>query len=199
MTCAQALQCKDQHPLAPRQAAFPSVPVQRILAVADNQRQFRHRAPRRFDDAGKGVIDRRHQRHRVARGGKGIDRQRRAVDETVDGQDVVEVYAAAKQAADRARTGDGPTLIEANTYRYYGHFKGDPVNYRPEGEADEYHRRDPLKVFSEQIAESAGITPSDLEAVNAQVENRMAEALEHARSSPLPAPEECLVDAYVSY
>ena len=118
---------------------------------------------------------------------------------TVDGQNVVAVYTAAKQAVDRARHGDGPSLVEANTYRYYGHFQGDPVNYRPEGEADEYHRRDPLKVFAGQIAEPAGIALADIDATDERVENQMTEALEYARSSPLPRPEECLEDAYVSY
>jgi pyruvate dehydrogenase E1 component alpha subunit len=118
---------------------------------------------------------------------------------TVDGQNVVEVHAAAAEAVGRARSGEGPTLIEAKTYRYFGHFQGDPVNYRPEGEADEFHRRDPLKVFAEHLASPAGITPDDIKAIDQTVETRMDQALEYARSSPLPEPADTLNDAYVSY
>ncbi len=117
----------------------------------------------------------------------------------VDGQDVLEVYAAAEQAVRRARTGSGPTLIEAKTYRYYGHFEGDSMKYRTNEEVDSYRQRDPLKIFVSQIAPQVQISPEDLQAINLQVEHRVRDAVEFARSSPLPQPEDCLTDVYVRY
>ena len=117
----------------------------------------------------------------------------------VDGQNVIEVYAATEQAVRRARTGNGPTLIEAKTYRYYGHFEGDSLKYRTDVEVNEYRRRDPLKIFADQIAPRAGISTDDLQAINQQVEGRVQDAVEFAQSSPLPSPEDCLTDVYSSY
>ena len=117
----------------------------------------------------------------------------------VDGQNVIEVYTAAKQATRRAQKGEGPTLIEAKTYRYYGHFEGDAMKYRTAEEVEEYHRRDPLKVFAEAIAPQAEISAGEMQAVDAQVDQRVLEAIEFAQSSPLPQPEDCLTDVYVSY
>jgi len=117
----------------------------------------------------------------------------------VDGQDVIAVYAAAKEAADRARSGVGPTLIEAKTYRNYGHFEGDSLKYRPAEEVEHYRRRDPLVIFAEDVAPEARITPEDLEAIDQQAQERMDEAIAFVKSSPMPAPEDCLTDVYTSY
>ena len=117
----------------------------------------------------------------------------------VDGQDVIEVYAAAKKAVDRAKKGAGPTLIEAKTYRYYGHFEGDAMKYRTAEELSQYRQRDPLKIFAEEVAPQAEISAEDMSVIDAQVNHDMQEAIEFARSSPLPQPEDCLTDVYVSY
>ena len=117
----------------------------------------------------------------------------------VDGQNVIEVYAVAEQAARRARHGEGPTLIEAKTYRYYGHFEGDAMKYRTDEESDAHRRRDPLTLFAEEIAPKAGIGAEDLQAVDALVDQRLQAAIQFALSSPLPPPEECLTDVYLSY
>jgi acetoin:2,6-dichlorophenolindophenol oxidoreductase subunit alpha len=117
----------------------------------------------------------------------------------VDGQNVVAVYAVAAQAAERARNGQGPTLIEAKTYRYYGHFEGDAMKYRSGAASNASCSRDPLQVFGDQIAPQAGIGPEDLRAIDAAVERRLQAAIEFAKSSPMPRPEECLTDVYVSY
>ena len=117
----------------------------------------------------------------------------------VDGQNVIEVYAVAEQAVRRAREGEGPTLIEAKTYRYYGHFECDAMKYRTDAELDSYLKRDPLKLFSEEIAPQADISPGDLQAIDAEVDRRLQAAIQFAKSSPMPKPQECLTDVYLSY
>jgi TPP-dependent pyruvate/acetoin dehydrogenase alpha subunit len=117
----------------------------------------------------------------------------------VDGQDVIEVYKAAEQAVKRARSGCGPSLIEAKTYRYYGHFEGDAMKYRTDEEVKYYRQNDPLRVFAEQYAPQLQITLQDMRIVDQQVEQRMREAIDFANSSPLPMLEECITDVYVSY
>jgi pyruvate dehydrogenase E1 component alpha subunit len=118
---------------------------------------------------------------------------------TVDGQNVIDVYRAATAAVRRARSGGGPSLIEAKTYRYYGHFEGDAMTYRTDQEVQYYRQRDPLNVFSEQIAPRFEISPDDMLSVDRQIEQRMQEAIEFANSSPMPPVEECLSDVYVNY
>lgn len=117
----------------------------------------------------------------------------------VDGQDVIEVYAAAKQAVERARKGAGPTLMEAKTYRYYGHFEGDAMKYRTAEELGQFRQRDPLKIFAEKVAPQAQISVQDMQSIDAEVDQCMQEAIDFARSSPLPQPEDCLTDVYISY
>ena len=117
----------------------------------------------------------------------------------VDGQNVIAVYAVARRAVQRARDGEGPTLIEAKTYRYYGHFEGDAMKYRTAEELDSYRQRDPLKVFREEIAPQAGISSEDLQTINAEADRRLQAAIQFAKSSSMPRPEECLTDVYSSY
>jgi pyruvate dehydrogenase E1 component alpha subunit len=118
---------------------------------------------------------------------------------TVDGFDVLAMYEAAGAAVERARAGEGPSLIEAKTWRYFGHFEGDQVTYRTAEQSADYRDRDPIKRFAEQVA-SRDIAPSsDLEAVQRRAEGEVAEAIEFARSAPMPAPDDCLTDVYVSY
>lgn len=117
----------------------------------------------------------------------------------VDGQNVAEVHAAAKKAVERARSGAGPTLLEAKTYRYYGHFEGDAMKYRTAEEVAEYRRRDPLKVFVEQLSSPVGIKDEELKAIDQQAAEQVKQAIEFAKSSPLPQPADCLTDVYVSY
>jgi pyruvate dehydrogenase E1 component alpha subunit len=117
----------------------------------------------------------------------------------VDGQSVLDVYAAAQEAVERARQGKGPTLIEAKTYRYYGHFEGDAMKYRTSQEVEHYRQRDPLTSFAQKVAPLAGISADDMRAIDAKSVQRMQEAIDFAQSSPLPQPEECLTDVYITY
>ncbi len=117
----------------------------------------------------------------------------------VDGQSVLDVYAAAKHAIERARHSKGPTLIEAKTYRYYGHFEGDAMKYRISQEVEHHRQRDPLTLFAQEVAPLAGISAEDMQAIDTQVGQRMQEAIDFAQSSALPLPEECLTDVYITY
>jgi pyruvate dehydrogenase E1 component alpha subunit len=126
-------------------------------------------------------------------------RVKNIAERTVDGQNVADVEAVARKAVARARAGGGPTLIEALTYRYYGHFEGDNLKYRPRGEEEPWRQRDPLKVFARELAPAVGITPEELQAADQRAAERVAQATQFAKSSPLPAPEECLLDVYETY
>ena len=117
----------------------------------------------------------------------------------VDGQDIIEVYRAAKAAVDRARAGEGPSLLECKTTRFYGHFEGDNTKYRDPKEVVDARKRDPLELFAKNVAPVAGITDEQLKEIDQRVAAELEQAIEFARKSPLPEPEECLDDVYVDY
>lgn len=107
---------------------------------------------------------------------------------TVDGQDVFKVYAVATEAVDRARRGDGPTLIEARTYRIEGHYIGDPEVYRDHDETMRiFEETDPLKRFREiALGDRQLITESELDELDAACVKRIADARKFALESPYP-------------
>jgi pyruvate dehydrogenase E1 component alpha subunit len=117
----------------------------------------------------------------------------------VDGTDVFAVYEAAGEAVGRARRGEGPTLIEARAFRYYGHFQGDPLTYRTPEEEAEYRRRDPIDQFRRRVLERNLLTAAELDAIDARAREIVEAAVRFAQESPYPAPEECLTDVYVKY
>src|SRR5438874_364776 len=117
----------------------------------------------------------------------------------VDGLDVFAVYEAAGEAVARARRGEGPTLIEAKTYRYYGHFEGDTILYRTKEELDAYRQRDPIGALRHYILDHAIAGEQELDAINQRVQARLEQAWDRAEAAPWPAPEEALDDVYVSY
>jgi acetoin:2,6-dichlorophenolindophenol oxidoreductase subunit alpha len=106
----------------------------------------------------------------------------------VDGNDVVAVYEVAATAVRRARAGDGPTLIEAMTYRQSGHSRADPGAYRPAGELDSWLERDPL-VLAQRRLLAMGVAQTTLDEVRAQAESTVRAAAERAMSWPDPPPE----------
>ena len=112
---------------------------------------------------------------------------------TVDGNKVDEVYAAAAEAVDRARKGEGPTLIECKTYRIRGHFEGDDAIYRSKEEVEAARQRDPINYWKNVLLAEGTITESDFETMSAEVDAEVAEAAEFAEASPFPAPEDALV------
>jgi acetoin:2,6-dichlorophenolindophenol oxidoreductase subunit alpha len=105
----------------------------------------------------------------------------------VDGNDLGAVHAAARQAVDRARNGEGPTLLECRTYRHYGHSKGDPATYRPKEEVDRWMARDPLKLARAGLLED-GVSEEQIAAAERDVHERMAESVQAAQSASYPDP-----------
>ena len=109
----------------------------------------------------------------------------------VDGQDVVAVYQAAGEAIQRARAGEGPTLIECRTYRYVGHHEGDPgTDYRTQAEIAEWRKRDPIQLHSERLLADGIATQAELDEIGADVQRVVQDAVDFAADSPWPATEE---------
>jgi acetoin:2,6-dichlorophenolindophenol oxidoreductase subunit alpha len=107
--------------------------------------------------------------------------------EVVDGNDVVAVLNATATAAARARAGDGPTIIEALTYRQYGHSRADPAKYRPKEEVDAWLRRDPLTLLAERLR-GGGATEEAIQQRQHRAQELVAAAVEAAKAAP-PAEE----------
>jgi pyruvate dehydrogenase E1 component alpha subunit len=117
--------------------------------------------------------------------------------EEVDGMDIDAVAKAGAKAAEHARSGKGPYILEMKTYRYRGHSMSDPAKYRTKEEVDEVKKtRDPIEHLREQL-DPAGITADELKAIDADVKKIVAEAVEFARSSPEPDPSELYTDVYL--
>jgi pyruvate dehydrogenase E1 component alpha subunit len=118
----------------------------------------------------------------------------------VQGDDVVAVYEAAGEAIARARRGEGPSLIEARTWRYFGHFEGDQVTYRTAEQSTDYRQQhDPIKLFAEQAVGRGLLKKEDLDRIEEDSEKQVDEAIAFAEKSPLPPVEETLTDVYVAY
>jgi acetoin:2,6-dichlorophenolindophenol oxidoreductase subunit alpha len=117
-----------------------------------------------------------------------------------DGMDFFDVYQKAGAAIARARKGEGPTLLECKTYRYHGHYVGDPLIYRPKGEAERWkEQRDPLKNFEAKVVGEARHLPrEDLRRVDAEIAAEIDAAVTAAERAPLPDPTDLLTDVYVS-
>ena len=119
---------------------------------------------------------------------------------SVDGQSVMDMFEVGREAVARARAGDGPTLIEAQTYRYMGHFGADdPLGYRSEEEQQYYTARDCIANCRTHILEGSFAEESELQEIEASCLAAVNEATEFANQSPFPDPEELLRDVYVSY
>ena len=108
----------------------------------------------------------------------------------VDGQEIDAVYAATRQAADRARRGDGPSLLEMKTYRYRGHSRSDPAKYRPEGELDAWKARDPIELLGRKIIADGLIGPNDQGEIRAEIQADIDAAAERAATARYPTLEE---------
>lgn len=115
----------------------------------------------------------------------------------VDGNDVEAVIAVTAEAAAAARAGDGPTLIEAKTYRHRGHFEGDMARYRPQEEVDYWMSRDPLDLYEARLTGEFGVSAEEIDAVRESVEKQLDEAAEWAGEQPHPDPSESTEDVYV--
>ena len=107
---------------------------------------------------------------------------------TVDGNDLLAVYCATKEAVERARSGGGPTLIEAQTYRWKGHSKSDKQRYRTKEEVKAWQERDPIARLAQKMLEASLLTENDLQQLQADVDAEIAAAIEFAKASPEPDP-----------
>jgi len=117
----------------------------------------------------------------------------------VDGLDLFSVYEVAGEAIARARRGEGPTLVEAKTYRFYGHFQGDMITYRTQEELDRFKLRDPI-LGVRAFAQQHGMTSAEeFDAIDKRVQADLDKAWEDGKAAPFPAPEEALTDVYVTY
>jgi pyruvate/2-oxoglutarate/acetoin dehydrogenase E1 component len=116
--------------------------------------------------------------------------------EAVDGMDALVVREAVARAAERARRGEGPSLIEAKTYRYYGHSHSDNRAYRTREEEAEWKDRDPIEVLKSDMQVMGWIDDSQYEQLDAMVEEKLAAAMAYAEASPQPDPAELETDVY---
>jgi pyruvate dehydrogenase E1 component alpha subunit len=115
----------------------------------------------------------------------------------VNGMDVLEVYQATKEAMDAIHGGDGPHFLEMLTYRYEGHSMGDPLRYRTKDEVEKWRENDPIGILERHLLNDEGATKDELEAIDAEVEKTIDEAVTFAEESPLPSPEDLFRDIYV--
>jgi pyruvate dehydrogenase E1 component alpha subunit len=106
----------------------------------------------------------------------------------VDGNDVDAVYAVAAGTIERARSGDGPSLVEAVTYRHGGHSRADPGAYRPVDEVEAWKARDPIPTYRAKL-EAAGVASANLDAIEADAAAKVAAAEAEAREAPEPSPD----------
>jgi TPP-dependent pyruvate/acetoin dehydrogenase alpha subunit len=110
----------------------------------------------------------------------------------VDGNDVIAVYEACKEAVGRAREGKGPTLIECKTYRWQTHFEGEPDTYRPPEEVEAWVKREPIASYRSLLIELGILNEAEADEIEANVVEELDQAVDFARKSPLPEPETAL-------
>ena len=116
----------------------------------------------------------------------------------IDGLDFFAIYEAAREAVARARRGEGPTFIEAQTYRYYGHFEGDTIKYRNREEEQHYRSLDCLQRFRKTVIEQELLSQAELDAIDERARATIDDALRFAQESQPPTPSDLLTDVYVN-
>ena len=118
--------------------------------------------------------------------------------EQVDGMDVIAVYEAVKRAVERARSGEGPSLLEIKTYRFRGHSMTDPAYYRTREEEQQWRTtRDPIGIFEKRLLEAEAATQAEFDENDARATQAAEDAADFAENSPNPAPEELYTDVMV--
>ncbi len=117
-----------------------------------------------------------------------------------DGSDFFDVYGAAGEAIEHARSGKGPAGVFAEQGRYHGHFVGDPQTYRAEGELDDLRENHCcLKIFRAKMAESGELSSAELDAVDTEVMALIDQAVAEAKAAPRPTPDQVTQDVYINY
>jgi TPP-dependent pyruvate/acetoin dehydrogenase alpha subunit len=117
--------------------------------------------------------------------------------EAVDGMDVLAVRDVVKKAAERARRGEGPALIECKTYRYYGHSRSDPRVYRTKEEEKEWQGKDPLIKFRNKVIPAGILSENECNKIESDAKQEINDAVKFAIESPWPDPKEVTEDLYV--
>jgi pyruvate dehydrogenase E1 component alpha subunit len=133
---------------------------------------------------------------KVMRGGSVADRAAAYAikGRTVDGNDVLAVYAAAREAASECHGGRGPVLLELLTYRRTGHSRRDACQYQPQDERDQWLARDPIDRFARVLVDKRLTEQTELDRIRASVRSQFELAVEEARSQPLPKEDELTAD-----
>ena len=112
----------------------------------------------------------------------------------------VRAAAAAGEAIERARRGGGPSLLDCQVNRYYGHFEGDAQTYRGPDEAKKLRsNRDCIAIFVERVTEAGDLSASELKGIDREIAELIEDAVAEAKSAPKPEPADLLTDVYVSY
>ena len=118
--------------------------------------------------------------------------------EIADGNNVLDMLRITSEAADKARAGKGPTLIEAKTYRHRGHYEGDIGRYRSAEEVEEWMAKDPILRLETELLQDSGVDQEELDQVRSDIEEQLAAAADFAEASPHPQPEEALEDVFAA-
>ena len=147
-----------------------------VVFVLENN-QFAYSTPNELEFAGDPVD------HAAVYGFPGV---------SVDGNSVEDVFEAAHEAAERARRGGGPTLIEAETMRMHGHGAHDDMSYVPPGMHEEWAQRDPIEAYARRLVEEHGFHTGELDSIRSEVKAYIAECAERALASPMPDPAEAV-------
>jgi pyruvate dehydrogenase E1 component alpha subunit len=116
---------------------------------------------------------------------------------SVDGEDVIAVYEVAKEAVERARRGEGPSLVEVKVSRLRGHFEGDAQVYRPKEDFEIAMKKDPIPKFEKKLLEKNILTEDSVKKIKEDVEEEIQELIEFARNSSYPDPKEALQNVFV--
>ena len=159
-------------------AALWDLPVVFVVennGYADFIAQRDHQRIEQVSEAGRGLRDARRDRRRQRRRGG---------------------PRAASEAVDRARGGRGPTLLECVTYRWRGHFEGDPQPYRSQDEVEAWKERDPLALAERRLADRGELDEAERDTIRDAVRARVAEAVEFAEAAPMPEPLSALEDVF---
>jgi len=116
----------------------------------------------------------------------------------MDGMDVVDVYTKVSEAVQKARNGEGPILMEAKTYRYKGHFVGDPVEYIPDGECEAWMEKCPIKKLKEKLLSDGILTEEESKNIEKAIDEEIRDATEYAKSCALPASDQLYEDVFTA-
>jgi len=109
---------------------------------------------------------------------------------------VLTVYKTVDEAVARGRRGEGPTFIVCQTYRWRGHYEGDPDDYKPQKEREEWIKKDPIPRFRKKLIEMGTLTEQEADKIHQAIEEEIEKAVKFAEESPFPDPEETLEDVY---